>query len=79
MYLLNYYQLLSDCSQLSNLLVNDPIVNERFTSGGIVFQITGPEFAKLSLPKLEYGLGIIVKLQLVTERSAVSGKLSALN
>ena len=58
-YLLNYYQLLSDCSQLSDLLVNDQIVNERFTSGEIIFQITGPEYAKRSLYKLEFDLGIV--------------------
>ena len=71
-------RVLSNCSQRSNLLVNDPIVYERFISGGILFQITGYEYAKLSLCKLDFGLGI-VKLWLVTERSAVSGKLSALN
>ena len=59
MYLLNYYQLLSDCNQLSNLLVKDPTVNERFTSSGILFQTTGPEYVKLSLYKLEFGSGIV--------------------
>ena len=48
MYLMNYCQLLSDYSQLSNLLAKYPIVNDRFTTGGIVFQITDLEYAKRS-------------------------------